>query len=239
MLNDRCLSFRENFEPGTRDPHAETCPPCRGWADEVSRMRDFGANLPLHDGLRFRLARLHPDEDRAWEGAAPADIAAIGGTIRAIGTPLPQMPVPAELRQRLRRIPAERGDGVLPLWVSRSRDLLAACCLFALVVTAAVGRPSPESLKSARSVSRDMTLKVQEAGTCGTRTLIGMGDALSRAFVFANQSMGILMGRLGTRRQETTEPSAEKAPSAKAPPSKSKENPHGKRTDPRSGAPRG
>jgi hypothetical protein len=232
MLSDRCLSFRENFETGTRDPHAETCPPCRAWVDEISRLRDFGTDLPLSERLRRRLENVHPERDRSWESDSPAGV----GTVGAFGMPLPQIPVPIDLRQRLRRIPAERGDGVLPRWVSRSRDLLAACCLLAMVLTAALGSPSPETLKTARSVSRDVTLKVQEAGTCGTRTLIGMGDALSRAFVIANQSMGDLMGRLGTHRRETSEPSAEKAPSAKAPTTQNKENPHGKRTDPRSGA---
>jgi hypothetical protein len=232
MLSERCRSFRENWEPGMEEPHPQTCPECRAWADEISHMVDFGANLPMADGLRVRLEGIQPGRTRSREEASQS-------TIGAFGTPLPMIPVPVDLRQRLRRIPAERGDGVLPLWVSRSRDLLAACCLFALVITAAVGSPAPETLKTARSVSRDVTLKVQEAGSCGTRTLIGMGDALSRAFKFANQSMGNLMGRLGTHRQETAGPTAEKAPSAKGPPSQDKENPHGKRTDPRSGAPPG
>lgn len=233
MLNERCRCFREEFEPGRPDSHLEACPSCAEWAAEVIGLRGAGANSPLPAELRGKLRAIGPAAARSGEGAR------VSGDGASVLGPIPQIPVPARLNARLRSIPTGRRDAPLPAWVFRSRDLLAAACLLALLLTAAVGAPPSGTLETAASVSRDVALGVQEAGVLGTRTLLEAGDFLSHGIEFLNKSMGSLMGRLGPRRTSTDEPAAGKAPPAKGHPKEDKEKSHGKRTEPRGGAPRG
>jgi hypothetical protein len=232
MLKDRCLAFREEFTPGAADAHPQGCPLCAEWAEAIFRLREAGSDQPLPENLRTRLRAICPPALRPEESPGVPETGATLAT-------LPQVPLPGELRERLRRIPAERGDAFLPSWARRSRDLFAASCMLALAWTAAVGGPPPSTLRTAASVSRDVTLRVHEAGLFSTRALLEMGDALFGGLTLLNRSMGSLMGRLGPQNRGTEGTTAGRVPPAKSPPTDDKENSHGKRKAPRSGAPRG
>lgn len=224
--------FRGEFAPGTPDAHPRGCPSCAEWVEAVSRLRDAGSDLPLPEDLRTRLRAVCPPAGRPEERPGVPEPGAVLAA-------LPQVSLPRELRERLLRIPAERGDGHLPTWTRRSRDLFAASCVLALAWTATVGGPPPSTLRTAASVSRDVTLRVHEAGALSTRALVEMGDALFGGLTMLNRSMGSLMGRLGPQNRGTEGTTAGKEPPAKSPPTDDKENSHGKRTAPRSGSPRG
>lgn len=225
------MTFRAEYTVGAKDAHLRACPLCAGWAEAISRLREASADLPLPEELRGRLRAIcHP--------ATPAEEYAGVDEFVPVLVALPSMPLPADLKEKLRRIPAEEGDGYLPAWARRSRDLLAASCLLALAWTAMVGSPPPATLKTAASVSRDVTLRVHEAGVFSTRALLGMGDALFDVLTTLNRSMGSLMGRLGSRNRNTEGTTTGTVPPAKTPHMDDKENSDGKRTAPRSGAPR-
>jgi hypothetical protein len=200
--------------------------------EEISRLKGAGPDLPLPVGLGEKLRAIGPAVKRSAEdpGAFP------GGDALP---PLPLLPVPVRLQERLRAIPTGERGATLPSWVFRSRDLLAASCLLALLLTVAMSPPPPETIRTAAVLSRGVVLGIREAGVAGTRTLVGAGALLSLGMDVLNRTMGGLMGRLGPQHNELVGPTAGKAPPAKVPLQKDKENSHGKRPPPRSADRRG
>jgi hypothetical protein len=227
VLNPACKVFREGFERGQRAPHTEECEACLAWAQQIEGWSSLGLDLPLSDPLRSALQSMGPRAE------SPRGEIEVQG-VPALAFPLPQVPLPTGMRERLRRIPEDR-DRVLPAWASRSRDLLAASCLVALGLTAVLRTPPPRTIEAAETASRRAALTVREAGSRGTKSLVGMGDSLSKGIAFLNQSAGILMGRLGTRNTHKDEPPSGPAPPEKAPARITTEDHHGKRTGPRNG----
>lgn len=122
MLSLACRRFREEFTPGTQDPHRQTCPACAAYAAALERAAAL-PKLPLPDRLRGELRSVLPfvlhDEPRL---------------------PVPQAPLPAGLKNRLRSIPKEKRREP-PVWIRSSRWAVAASYFLTVVMLKTVGDP--------------------------------------------------------------------------------------------------
>ncbi len=122
MLSRDCRRFREDFTPGTQDPHRETCPACAAYAAAVQRAAS-APKLPLPEHLRGQLRDVLP----FVRHDAPR-------------LPVPQAPLPAGLKNRLRAIPREKRREP-PAWIRSSRWAVAASYFLTVVMLQTVGDP--------------------------------------------------------------------------------------------------
>lgn len=127
MLSLACRRFREEFTPGTRDPgaqsaHRETCPACAAYAEALERAA-AAPKLPLPESLRGQLRDVLP----FVRHDAPR-------------LPVPQAPLPAGLKNRLRAIPREKRREP-PAWVRSSRWAVAASYFLTVVMLQTLGDP--------------------------------------------------------------------------------------------------
>ncbi|HYU32004.1 MAG TPA: hypothetical protein VEW48_07565 [Thermoanaerobaculia bacterium] len=122
MLNRECRRFREEFTPGILDPHRETCPSCAAYAAALERAAS-APQLAMPERLRGELKGVLP----FVRHDAPR-------------LPVPQTPLPAGLRDRLRAIPREQRREP-PVWIRSSRWAVAASYFLTVVMLQAVGDP--------------------------------------------------------------------------------------------------
>lgn len=122
MLSLACRHFREEFTPGTQDPHRETCPGCAAFATAMERAA-AAPKLPMPESLRSQLRGVLP----FVRHDAPR-------------LPVPQAPLPAGLKNRLRAIPREERR-TPPAWVRSSRWAMAASYFLTVVMLQTVGDP--------------------------------------------------------------------------------------------------
>lgn len=228
MLSRGCVRFRRDFAPGTKDAHARICSECRLWAESVAALSGCGANFPLPGSLHARLMAVPL---KRGEGAQNSPGGPSG---RPHLDSLPQIPMPAYLAARLRRIPAREADRSLPpLWVTRPRTMLAASYLLALLLMVALSSPNFFGKKASRFLSRGVDLTVREAGAFGPRALLDTGASMFKACTLANRAMETLLDRLSPGPATAYAP-AHQAPHRKdvpspAPPPNRKENHDGTR----------
>jgi hypothetical protein len=173
-----CRRFRAGFRPGDDQPHRRTCPECDAYAAALERAA--GLRLPLPGSLRRRLLDLHaPMAENPADGAEAAP------------RPLPQLPLPAGLRDRLLAVPARTGTSRPPQWVLSPRYAIAASYLAAVLLGATLGGPADLGRRFAHGV--EQTLEV--AGSAGRERL----ERLETAASAARRSAGRSVERLGER----------------------------------------
>jgi hypothetical protein len=147
MLKPSCRRFRMEFTPGAESPqdaHRTSCPACAAYAAAMERA---AKRIPLPAGLRSKL--------RAIPGV----------TADAPRLPMPQAPMPAQLRDRLRQM-GRRTPAIpppLPAWVRSSRYAVAASYLLAVLTGAALGNPVEAAGAFTRSVDRAVRPRVERA----------------------------------------------------------------------------
>ena len=122
MLSRECRRFREDFTPGTQDPHRESCPACAAYAAAMEKAA-AAPKLPLPESLRGQLRDVLP----FVRHDAPR-------------LPVPQAPLPASLKNRLRAIPREKRSEP-PAWIRSSRWAVAASYFLTVVMLQTVGNP--------------------------------------------------------------------------------------------------
>ena len=135
MLNRECRRFRERFTPGTEDPHRETCPGCAGYAAALERAAS-APQLRMPERLRGELKGVLP----FVRHDAPR-------------LPVPQAPLPAGLRDRLRAIPREQRREP-PAWVRSSRWAVAASYFLTVVMLQTLGDPVALCQRTAGALAR-------------------------------------------------------------------------------------
>ena len=135
MLSRECRRFREDFTPGTRNAHWETCPACAAYAAALERAAS-APKLPLPASLRGQLRDVLP----FVRHDAPR-------------LPVPQAPLPAALKNRLRAIPREKRREP-PAWIRSSRWAVAASYFLTVVMLQAVGEPVALGQRAAETLTR-------------------------------------------------------------------------------------
>jgi hypothetical protein len=135
MLSRDCRRFREEFTPGTQDPHRETCPSCAAYAAALERAA-AAPKLPLPESLRGQLRDVLP----FVRHDAPR-------------LPVPQAPLPAGLKNRLRAIPREKRREP-PAWIRSSRWAVAASYFLTVVMLQTVGDPVALGQRAAETLTR-------------------------------------------------------------------------------------
>ena len=143
MLKPGCRRFRMEFTPGADHPHRAGCAACAAYAAALERA---AKKIPLPDSLRSKL--------RAIPGAAADD---------APRFPMPQAPMPAHLRERLRQVSRKQEPPPLPAWVRSSRYAVAASYLLAVLTGALLGNPVEAAGNLSRSVDRAVRPRVEHA----------------------------------------------------------------------------
>ncbi len=124
QLPAECQKFQRLYEGGAGHEHPKTCDECRRFVEFVDGLRRLGMSTPLEDDLRARLRGLPARED-----GLPAF------------PPVPQLPLPAALAERLRRI-ARQGAQELPIWIRSPRYAIAASYLLTILIGATLGNPA-------------------------------------------------------------------------------------------------
>lgn len=150
MLKLSCRRFRMEFTPGAESPqdaHRTSCPACAAYAAAMERA---AKKVPLPSRLRSKL-RMIPG---TIPGAAADD---------APRLPMPQAPMPPQLRDRLRQISRLQEPPALPAWVRSSRYAVAASYLLAVLLGATVGNPVEAAGALSRSVDRAVRPRVEHA----------------------------------------------------------------------------
>lgn len=141
MLKQTCQEFQRRYERGLSDEHPEGCAECRQFVEFVDSLQQLGLSAPLADDLRARLRRL-PQENE--------------------GTPifprLPELPLPAALEHRLRRIAREGLREALPIWIRSPRYAIAASYLLTLLISGTVGNPAAWAEEAGVTVGSAWTL---------------------------------------------------------------------------------
>jgi len=143
MLKPGCRRFRLEFTPGTDHPHRAGCAACAAYAAAMERA---AKKIPLPAGLRSKL--------RAVPGAVVDDSPRF---------PMPQAPMPAQLRDRLRQMSRPSQAPPLPAWVRSSRYAGAASYLLAVLLGATLGNPVEAAGALTRSVDRAVRPRVENA----------------------------------------------------------------------------
>lgn len=222
MLRGSCREFRESFEPGRPDAHPEGCSGCRDWMQAVAGLEELRLDVPLPAALVERLASI--------PGRGASSPTAEAGEAPALG-PVPLIPLPAELKTKLRRIPAERRVGGFPLWTARTRDLLAASCVLAFLLAPAWNRASGGGPVVSGVFSKTLGMVLGEAGDRGAHAITEVGEKLFHGCELASDAMGSLLGRLSPPHQvvTSTRPEGPEGPTEKRPTAHGKENHHGNR----------
>lgn len=146
MLKPGCRRFRMEFTPGTDHPHRAGCAACAAYAAAMERA---AKKIPLPAGLRSKL--------RAIPAAIP------GGVDDAPRLLIPQAPMPARLRHRLRQMSRPPQAPPLPAWVRSSRYAVAASYLLAVLTGALLGNPVEAAGALTRSVDRAVRPRVENA----------------------------------------------------------------------------
>ena len=222
MLTGPCRGFREAFEPGQDNPHLNTCASCRRWAEGVRGLMGVGLHSHLPPELKARLAAISRHSGR--------DIPTTEGDQEAVLLdPLPQLPLPEDLRGRLRKIPAGLRGSSLPAWAGRTRDVTAASCLLAMVLTLSAGNRFAVGRERTSLLSRGAWGVFAEGGSRGIEALARAGRGIVDGCEIATGSMGGLFRRISAPRPEPQSPKSQKDVAAEAAPSHGKENPHGNR----------
>ena len=161
-LAPECREFQRHYERGRRDDHLETCAECRSFVEFVDGLRRLGTSTPLADSLRERLRGLPAREE---------------------GVPtfptVPQLPLPAALAQRLRRI-ARQGARELPIWIRSPRYAIAASYLLTLLIGGTLGNPAAWAA-SAASPLETVGAKLQQVQANGRETWSGVGETAAES----------------------------------------------------------
>ncbi len=135
MLSRECRRFREEFTPGTFDSHREACPACAAYASAMERAA-AAPKLPLPESLRGQLRGVLP----FVRHDAPR-------------LPMPQAPLPAALKDRLRAIPREKRQKP-PVWLRSSRWAVAASYFLTVVMLKTVGDPVALGQRTASTLAQ-------------------------------------------------------------------------------------
>lgn len=135
MLSRACRRFREEFTPGTRDAHRDTCPACAAYASALERTA-AAPKLPLPESLRGQLRDVLP----FVRHDAPR-------------LPVPQAPLPAALKHRLRAIPRETRSQP-PAWIRSSHWAVAASYFLTVVMLQTLGNPFALGQRATNTLAR-------------------------------------------------------------------------------------
>lgn len=187
MLKLACRRFRAELTPGLAgrdDPHLRTCPACAAYAAAMERA---AKRVPLPARLESKL--------RAIPGARVDDS-------EGPRLPLPQAPLPAGLRDRLRGVTAMRARRPLPPWVRSSRYAVAASYLMAVLLGTALGNPSDLGRQAADAFSRLFVTRLEQAVTEardeGTERLGTLQDAMRERYGETRRSIEASVRTLGS-----------------------------------------
>ena len=132
-----CRKFQARYERGQRDAHLDACDACREFVAFVDTLGRLGSSAPLDDGLRARLRRVPHVE---------------GGEIEI--PRVPQLPLPAALRERLRQIARGGVREALPIWIRSPRYAIAASYLLTLLISGTLGNPAVWASEAAPQLDR-------------------------------------------------------------------------------------
>lgn len=146
MLKPGCRRFRMEFTPGAESPHDAHRASCAACAAYAAAMERAAKRIPMPAGLRAKL--------KVIPGAAADDSPRF---------PLPQAPMPAQLRERLRQMSRRTEAPPLPAWVRSSRYAVAASYLLAVLMGAMMGNPVEAAGALTRSVDRAVRPRVEHA----------------------------------------------------------------------------
>ena len=146
MLKPGCRRFRMEFTPGAGSPHDAHRAGCAACAAYATALERAAKKIPMPAGLRSKL--------RVIPGAAAGD---------APRFPMPQAPMPAQLRERLRQMSRHQEPPPLPAWVRSSRYAVAASYLLAVLTGAMLGNPVEAAGALTRSVDRAVRPRVEQA----------------------------------------------------------------------------
>lgn len=210
MVKEDCRHFRRAFEPGRRGDHLAACAVCRAWAREIESLRSFGVDLPLPQTLRDRLCALRAKTPEIGDSACSER--------------LPQVPFPAALAVKLRRIPLEsrrQGGRIQPL--PRSGEMIAASLLFAILLTLGLARPA-----SSANRPNLATVVLKEVGNGWSKPLVAASEYILDGCLTANSSFERALGRFVAEEPDEAVRPRERGASQNTPetatPSKRKEN---------------
>jgi hypothetical protein len=170
MLSHTCQQFREGFTIDGEHSHLDDCSACRTWAEQVVELSRCRLELPLPAGLHSRLVTTVP--------ATPAT-----GI-----DPLPQLPVPVALQQRLLAIPYQQAEAP-PSWFLKVRYGVAASLLLTFVSVSALGSTINRGHKSALSWSQRLDRSLQNAKLRGQEALTDIGEATNQAYQKAHSTV--------------------------------------------------
>lgn len=195
MLKPGCRRFRMEFTPGTESPHDAHRAGCAACAAYAATLERAAKKIPLPDGLRSKLRRI--------PGAA-------GDAPRL---PIPQAPMPAHLRERLRQMSRKQEPPPLPAWVRSSRYAVAASYLLAVLTGALLGNPVEAAGNLSRSVDRAVRPRVEHAiervEGHGFQRLDDLKSAVRERYgatrTSIEQSLGSLENRLESQATELDE----------------------------------
>ena len=151
MLSPACEAFRGSATLRPDAPHARACPRCRRFAEELLHLELLRSNLALPPTLRASLLSI------------PAGVAS--GELFEGLDPLPGVPLPDDLRTRLRRLP--RAAQRPPAWIRSARYAVAACYVATVLTGAAFGNPARAGQDVVAAVAREATEIAQKAGERG------------------------------------------------------------------------
>ncbi len=142
-MNPVCVDFRRTFEPGMETLHRQGCPGCQAFAQTVEQARAAGARLPLPTALAAQLSSL------GQRAKAQADSEVLPNLLR----PVPRLPLPGELEQRLRRI---RQHQTPPHWLRSPAATLAASLVLTVLLGAVVDQPAARLQRLAGQLERQV-----------------------------------------------------------------------------------
>lgn len=145
MLSFDCRRFRQEFTPGSGDPHRQGCPACDAYATAMERAAAV-PKLPMPESLRGQLRGVLP----FVRHDAPR-------------LPMPQAPLPDGLKDRLRGIARGRSRLEIPAWARNSRWAVAASYLLTVVSLSLLGDPVALGHRVTETMARTMTRTMSQA----------------------------------------------------------------------------
>jgi hypothetical protein len=163
MLSQTCQQFRDGYTIAGEHSHLGDCAACRAWAEKVSGLSRCRLDLPLPESLRNRLLVT----------VSPAS------PVTRID-PLPQLPVPGTLQQRLLAIPDQQAQA--PSWLLKLRYGVAASLILTFVSVSALGSTINRGHQSALSWSQQLDQSLQAAKIRGQEALASAGETAAEVY---------------------------------------------------------
>jgi hypothetical protein len=185
-----CAEFQRHYEGGRQHEHLASCAECRRFVEFVDGLRRLGLAGSLGDDLRARLR----------------GVPEIADPVPALPR-VPELPLPAALRRRLRRI-ARRGIDELPIWIRSPRYAIAASYVLTLLIGGTVGNPAVWAGEASSRLERAGAAWAEVRQT-GRETWLDIGETANESFVVTRDYLWTSGSALRSRWIELVESIAE------------------------------